>query len=134
MFYGTGVPVTASATLSGPTYMTGTITFVLRDPSGAVVDTETATVNGPGTYSTPRARYLVLVVDPTSPRPIIENGAGGQQVWLGSRPAELSNQPDGGVMVLWQQEGLRLEATLEPAQGAPEVPRSELLVFLSTLD
>ncbi len=50
---GSGVPLTDSATLSGAGVLTGTITFVLYDPSGAVVDTETATVSGPGTYSTP---------------------------------------------------------------------------------
>jgi hypothetical protein len=53
VLYGTGARLTDSATLSGPPGMSGAITFVLHDPSGAVVDTETATVNGPGIYSTP---------------------------------------------------------------------------------
>jgi uncharacterized repeat protein (TIGR03803 family) len=52
VLFGTGVPLTASATLTGPPGMRGTVTFVLYDASGAVVDTESAPVNGPGTYST----------------------------------------------------------------------------------
>jgi hypothetical protein len=51
--FGSGVPLTDSAILSGTPGLTGTITFVLHDPSGTIVDTETAPVNGPGTYSTP---------------------------------------------------------------------------------
>jgi hypothetical protein len=39
--------------LSGNPGLTGAITFLLHDPSGTIVDTETATVNGPGIYSTP---------------------------------------------------------------------------------
>ena len=42
-----------SATLSGGSAPTGSITFTLVAPSGPVVDTETVTVNGNGTYSTP---------------------------------------------------------------------------------
>ncbi len=55
--YGSGARLTESAALSGPPGMGGTVTFVLRDPSGAVVDTEAAAVSGPGTYGTP-AGYL----------------------------------------------------------------------------
>jgi sugar lactone lactonase YvrE len=55
--YGSGAKLTDSATLSGPSGMTGAITFVLSSPSGTVVDTETATVSGPGTYTTPHG-YL----------------------------------------------------------------------------
>src|SRR5262249_45879572 len=41
-------------TLSGGYYDTGTITFQLYAPDGTtIVDTETATVTGAGTYSTP---------------------------------------------------------------------------------
>ena len=42
-----------SATLSGGSAPTGSITFTLTAPGGPVVDTETVTVNGNGTYSTP---------------------------------------------------------------------------------
>jgi ELWxxDGT repeat protein len=50
---GTTAPtLTDSATLSGGYYETGTITFTLYDGS-ALVDTETATVSGNGTYTTP---------------------------------------------------------------------------------
>jgi hypothetical protein len=59
--YGGGVPLTESATLSGSAGMTGSITFTLRNPRGVVVDTESATVNGPGTYHTPSG-YLPRAV------------------------------------------------------------------------
>jgi hypothetical protein len=49
---GSGGKLTDGATLSGGMSPTGTITFVLYDPSNSVVDTETVPVNGDGTYST----------------------------------------------------------------------------------
>ncbi len=52
----TPLVLTDSATLSGGYFETGTITFTLHAPTalgGGVVDTETATVSGNGTYSTP---------------------------------------------------------------------------------
>jgi glyoxylate utilization-related uncharacterized protein len=45
-----------SATLSGGFNPTGTITFTLTDPSSTVVDTETVTVSGNGTYATPTGK------------------------------------------------------------------------------
>ena len=50
---GTGVKLTASAMLAGGYYETGSITFTLYNPSNTPVDTETATVSGNGTYTTP---------------------------------------------------------------------------------
>ena len=50
---GSGSALTDTATLTGGINPTGTITFTLLDPNGKTVDTETATVNGNGTYSTP---------------------------------------------------------------------------------
>ena len=51
---GSGAKLTDSATLSGGNNPTGTITFTLYAPGDTtVVDTETATVNGNGSYSTP---------------------------------------------------------------------------------
>jgi hypothetical protein len=50
---GSGAKLTDSATLSGAYNPTGSITFKLYDPSNALVDTETATATGNGTYSTP---------------------------------------------------------------------------------
>src|SRR5205823_14109216 len=51
---GSGTKLTDSATLSGGYHETGTITFKLYAPNGTtVVDTETVTVNGNGTYTTP---------------------------------------------------------------------------------
>ncbi|WP_408893365.1 S-layer homology domain-containing protein [Paenibacillus taichungensis] len=43
----------SSVDLTGGYYPTGTITFSLSAPGGATVDTETVTVNGNGTYTTP---------------------------------------------------------------------------------
>ena len=41
-----------TATLSGGDNETGSITFTLTAPGGAIVDTETVPVNGDGTYTT----------------------------------------------------------------------------------
>ena len=51
---GSGDPLTDSATLSGGTAPKGTITFTLYAPNGTtVLATQTASVNGNGTYTTP---------------------------------------------------------------------------------
>lgn len=55
---GSGDNLTASATLSSGVDPTGTITFTLYDPNGNLVDTESATVNGNGVYSTPTGYTL----------------------------------------------------------------------------
>lgn len=55
---GSGVPLTDSATLSGSLNATGTIKFTLIAPNGTIVDTETATVSGDGTYATPTGYTL----------------------------------------------------------------------------
>jgi hypothetical protein len=52
-----GAELVDSATLTGGYHETGTITFTLYAPGGSVVETETATVNGDGTYNTPNG-YL----------------------------------------------------------------------------
>jgi len=76
---GSGAPLTDSATLSGGYSPSCTITFTLYGPDGTtVVDTETVTVNGNGTYSTPPATcpaprgftsgWSVIVATPTTPR------------------------------------------------------------------
>jgi hypothetical protein len=57
---GTGVKLTASALLAGGYGVTGKITFTLYGPSGLVVNTETASVTGDGTYVTPSG-YLPTV-------------------------------------------------------------------------
>ncbi len=50
--------LTDTAVLSGGYHETGTITFTLVAPGGSPVDTETVTVNGDGTYTTPRGYTL----------------------------------------------------------------------------
>ena len=47
-----------TATLSGGNNPTGTIVFTLYNPSGTLVDTETVTVNGDGSYKTPNGYTL----------------------------------------------------------------------------
>ena len=48
-----GPNLTDTAILSGGYHQTGAITFTLHNPAGAVVDTETVTVSGNGSYTTP---------------------------------------------------------------------------------
>jgi hypothetical protein len=50
---GGGVPLTASATLANGSNAGGSITFTLYAPNGTVADSETATLGGNGTCSTP---------------------------------------------------------------------------------
>jgi hypothetical protein len=57
---GSGIRLTDSATLAGGVDPTGTITFTLDDPTFTVVDTETVSVLGDGTYTTPLG-YLPLI-------------------------------------------------------------------------
>ena len=47
-----------TAALAGGDDPTGTITFTLYNPSGTLVDTETVTVNGDGSYATPKGYTL----------------------------------------------------------------------------
>ena len=47
-----------SAVLASGYAPTGTITFTLYSPSDTLLDTETVTVNGDGTYSTPAGYAL----------------------------------------------------------------------------
>jgi uncharacterized repeat protein (TIGR01451 family) len=54
----TTVTLKDSAVLSGGYSPTGSITFTLVAPGGATVDTETVTVSGNGTYSTPTGYTL----------------------------------------------------------------------------
>jgi len=72
-----GVPLTASATLAGSVGETGTITFTLYAPNGNAVDTETATVSGNGTYTTPHG-FLASV--------------GGTYQWVASYGGDGNNQ------------------------------------------
>ena len=76
---GSGSKLTDSAALAGGYNPTGTITFTLYSPNGTtVVDTETATVTGDGTYSTPNG-YL-----PT---------AAGTYEWVASYGGDANNVP-----------------------------------------
>src|SRR5262249_37411636 len=81
---GTGVPLTASATLAGGDSEGGTLTFTLYDPQGQLVSgaTQTVQVSGNGTYTTPPG-YL-----PTT--------AGAYQ-WVVSYSGDRDNQGAGPV-------------------------------------
>ena len=79
---GSGAELTDSATLAGGFNPTGTITFTLYDPSSTtVVDTETVTVNGNGTYSTPTGFTL-----PTGT-------VTGTYQWVASYSGDANNNP-----------------------------------------
>jgi hypothetical protein len=55
---GSSVLLKDTAVLSGGYYDTGTITFTLYSPSSVLVDTESVTVTGSGSYSTPSGYTL----------------------------------------------------------------------------
>ena len=55
---GTSVTLMDTATLSGGDDPTGTIKFTLYSPTETLIDTETVTVNGDGTYTTPKGYSL----------------------------------------------------------------------------
>ncbi len=55
---GTATCVTDTAMLSGGDNPTGSITFTLYSPSGTKLDTETVTVKGDGSYTTPKGYSL----------------------------------------------------------------------------
>src|SRR5262249_52702467 len=76
---GTGDRLTDSATLSGGFNPTGTITFTLFAPnSNTGVDTETVTVNGNGTYTTPNG--------------FLPTGTGTYE-WVASYSGDANNNP-----------------------------------------
>jgi hypothetical protein len=54
----TPTPLTDTATVSGGTSPTGSVTFTLMNPLGAIVDTESVTVTGDGNYTTPTGYTL----------------------------------------------------------------------------
>ncbi len=53
VFRGSGAKLTASANLGNGFLESGTITFTLYSPTNLIVDTETVSANGNGTYRTP---------------------------------------------------------------------------------
>ena len=61
---GTTETLKDTAVLAGGYSPTGTVTFTLYSPSDTLLDTETVTVNGDGTYSTPSGYTL----PPRTPR------------------------------------------------------------------
>jgi hypothetical protein len=75
---GSGNRLTDSATLSGGVNPTGTITFTLHSPSNMIVDTETVTVHGNGTYTTPLG-FLPTAV--------------GTYQWVASYSGDANNNP-----------------------------------------
>jgi hypothetical protein len=75
---GSGAPLTDTATLAGGNAETGTIVFTLYSPTNTVVDTETVTVSGNGSYSTPSG-YV-----PTS---------AGTYQWVADYSGDANNNP-----------------------------------------
>src|SRR5262249_39870495 len=75
---GSGAKLADSATLSGGFNPTGRITFPLTGPGGTTVDTETVTVNGDGTYTTPNG-FLPTAV--------------GTYQWVAAYSGDTNNNP-----------------------------------------
>src|SRR5438309_1325113 len=75
---GSGMRLTDSATLSGGFNPGGVITFSLFDPNNVVIDTETVTVSGNGTYTTPVG--------------FVPNAAGTYQ-WVAAYSGDPNNAP-----------------------------------------
>src|SRR5205085_2900464 len=75
---GSGAKLTDTAVLSGGFTPTGTIIFTLTGASNTVVDTETVTVSGNGTYSTPTGFVPTIT---------------GTYQWVASYSGDANNNP-----------------------------------------
>jgi hypothetical protein len=104
----TGDKLTDTATLFGDNNPTGTLTFALRDPSNALVDTETVMVTGNGSYNTP-----------TGFSPTVT----GTYTWSASYSGDVNNSPatDSG-----QNETEIVTATPTPTPSPTPPPRAIL--------
>jgi hypothetical protein len=108
---GTAAPaLNDSADLDGGSTPTGTITFTLQDPHGNVVDTETATVNGNGTYTTPGGYTLPATGTVT-----------GTYTWNATYNGDASNNTAtaSGQTVTVSPASTGLTTTPDPAAAAP---------------
>jgi hypothetical protein len=98
--------LTDSAVLSGGYFETGTITFTLS-AGPTLLDTETATVNGNGTYSTPTGftlptsgtvtggyRWAASYSGDTNNRTASDQGGPAEQVMVGAASPTLTTTPD----------------------------------------
>jgi uncharacterized repeat protein (TIGR01451 family) len=98
---GSGEPLTDSATLVGGDNPTGTITFTLT-LNGNTVHTETVSVSGNGTYTTPTG-YL-----PTVP---------GTYQWVASYSGDLNNSPVASIPGDEPQRVNQVEPTIATTAG-----------------
>jgi hypothetical protein len=105
------VTLTDTADLEGGYQPGGTITFTLYDPSGTLVDTETATVGGNGTYTTPTGYTLTATAAGTyqwdatysgdaNNNGVSDNSDPAEQVPVGSPSPTISSTPDATLIVL----------------------------------
>jgi hypothetical protein len=110
-------PLTDTATVSGGYNPTGTITFTLYDGSNTLVDTETATVTGNGTYTTPTGYTLPTTgtVAGTYQWDVSYSGDANNDV------ATDSSDPSNQVTVVTDVSGLvTFSGTVDGANGLPE--------------
>ncbi len=77
-----------SATLSGGFDPIGTITFTLYSPANTVIDTETATVNGNGTYGTPTGFTLPIDAAPGTYQWLASYGGDGNNNAVSSKKGD----------------------------------------------
>jgi hypothetical protein len=100
--------LTDTATLSGGTSPTGSITFTLTDPNSSVVDIENVTVNGDGNYDTPNGYS-----------PGFNSNTSGTYTWSASYSGDINNASvhDNG-----QNETAVVTDTPTPAPTATPTP------------
>jgi len=113
-----------TAVLSGGDNPTGTITFTLIAPNGTTVDTETVSVNGNGTYTTPTGYTLptnAAVIGlyqwdarysgDSNNSPASDNNDRNEQVTVSPASPTITTTP-GGTVVLDSNDTLTDSATL----------------------
>jgi hypothetical protein len=119
--------LTDSATLTDGYNPTGTITFTLYGPDGTtVVDTETVTVSGNGTYPTPTGYAL----------PSTGTVAGTYQ-WIASYSGDGNNNSESGALgdepVTVASASPTLSTTADPTDVTLEASESPVLMDAATL-
>jgi hypothetical protein len=109
-----------SAVLSSGYNATGTITFTLYNPANVLVDTETVTVNGNGSYTTPTGYTL----------PVTGTVVGTYQ-WVASYSGDANNKPansaKGDEPVPVSKAGPAIQTTATNASGTTTVSDSATL-------
>jgi uncharacterized repeat protein (TIGR01451 family) len=124
---GSGAALTDSATLANGFNPTGTITFTLARPDGAVVYTNTVTVNGNGTYTTSEGDNPGGFV-PTVP---------GTYQWVASYSGDANNHPIASFLgdePLTARAGTTISTTPIPKAARPGTTLQDEAVLAGGFD